>query len=85
MSPIETTYAWHGGGGSPLYSFASTRKLWSEDHRIDVIAEIRECIIISEREGQIDPDENDMSNLEELLKVVRSLRVGEKLPDPYGA
>ena len=44
MKCIETAFNWHGGISSALYSFASTRKIHSENHRDDVLDEIDECL-----------------------------------------
>lgn len=35
-------YDWHGGQSSPLYSFASTGKVWDAAHRASILAEIDE-------------------------------------------
>ena len=35
-------YDWHGGGGSPLYRFASTGQIQDDDHRQDLLAELRD-------------------------------------------
>lgn len=40
--------AWHGGQWSALYSFASTGKVWDEDHRARLITEIDECAPLAE-------------------------------------
>jgi hypothetical protein len=34
-------YSWHGGQFSPLYAFASTGRVQSEEHRRNVLDEIR--------------------------------------------
>jgi hypothetical protein len=36
----EIAYAWHGGGGSAFYQFASTAKIHSEEHRDRCLSEI---------------------------------------------
>ena len=38
-------YSWHGGGGSPLYRFASTGQIQDEDHRLDLLREIRADLV----------------------------------------
>ncbi len=83
MKCIETAFNWHGGISSPLYSFASTRKLHSENHRDDVLDEIDKCIYIVLHQEQTDPEENDLDNLQSMSEVVSRLPVGRKLPDPY--
>ncbi len=83
MKCIETAFNWHSGESSPLYSFASTRKIHSEDHRDDVQDEIDKCIEIALRQGQTDPEKNDIKNLRSMSGIVGRLPVGRKLPDPY--
>ncbi len=41
IQAINAMYAWHGGAGSAFYSFASTRRLWSEEHRNKCLVELR--------------------------------------------
>jgi hypothetical protein len=36
----EIAYDWHGGQDSPLYSFASTGKVWDKEHQAKLLAEI---------------------------------------------
>ena len=76
MKCIDVAFNWHGGKSSALYSFASTRKLHSENHRDDVLDEIDECIDIALRQGQTDPEENDIENLRFVANMVRELPIG---------
>lgn len=77
MNVIETAFEWHGGKRSALYSFASTRQLWSEEHRQQVIEELDNCPVFPEQEP------GDSRRLMELRDTVFVLPVGEALPDPY--
>jgi hypothetical protein len=36
----EIAYAWHSGGGSAFYQFASTAKIHSEEHRAKCLSEV---------------------------------------------
>ena len=76
MKCIEIAFSWHDGRDSALYSFASTRKLHSENHRDDVLDEIDECIDIALRQEQTDPEENDIENLRSVANMVRELPIG---------
>jgi hypothetical protein len=62
----ETAYDWHGGQNSPLYSFASTGKVWSEDHKRNILAEI------DENDGAAETDE-DAAKLIALRKYIASV------------
>lgn len=74
MIDLETArriaYDWHGGGGSPLYSFAST----SNDGQVqnvtqDTVQEVDECLYIESEEEVIQPDtpESDLYDLRDFL------------------
>ncbi len=81
MKCIETAFSWHGGKSSALYSFASTRQIWSEHHRDDVLDEIDESISWNRLHGEQKP--GDISDLQSISRVVIDLPIGAKLPDPY--
>ena len=81
MSVIETAFAWHGGKRSALYSFASTRQLWSEEHRDNVRTEIAQSIKWQEQNTEQTP--GDLKTLRILRRAACCLPVGEVLPDPY--
>lgn len=59
-----TASDWHGGSSSPLYSLASTGKVWSEYHRQGCLAEIREC-------GRLGQDVWELRQLAHLRRCVR--------------
>ncbi len=77
MKCIDTAFNWHGGGGSALYQFASTRKIHSENHRDDILDEIDECISWNKINGEQEP--GDIDNLQSVVKVVSELPVGTQL------
>lgn len=76
MSPIRlTAYEWHSGGGSPLYSFASTGgKVHSEEHRANLVSEIEGCI------KQVDSAAEE-TRLTRLLAHVWQAEVGVEIED----
>ncbi len=74
MKCIDTAFNWHGGKSSALYSFASTRKLHSENHRDDVLDEIDECMSWTKMHGEQAP--GDVSSLLSIMKVVVELPIG---------
>jgi len=43
-----TASDWHGGQCSALYSFASTGRVWSAEHRRKLKAEIADCLTEAE-------------------------------------
>jgi len=64
-------YAWHGGGGSPLYQYASTGAVvHSAEHREKLIDEINLDIEIVESDRHHHPDD-EKQRLEALLAAVR--------------
>lgn len=64
-------FDWHGGGGSPLYSFASTRTIHDEKHRRGLLAEIKKC--------KKDATHLDRKELEHIEYVVTQLPIGHEL------
>jgi len=90
MSPLRlTAYEWHGGGDSPLYSFASTGgKVHSEKHRRDLVSEIegdiRYCGTVPpvEDSGIDGPVEKD--RLTCLLAHVQQAEIGVEIEDSKG-
>lgn len=78
---IETAYNWHGGGGSPLYQFASTGgKVHSDEHRNNLKNEIQKNIAWVNTEGKKYPKEysGEDKKLGALLKHVNSAPVHVK-------
>jgi hypothetical protein len=70
----EAGYAWHGGGGSPLYRFASCgARVCGEGHRRALVREILE-----DRE---DADGEDAEQLDGLLEYVRASEVASPRDD----
>jgi hypothetical protein len=68
---VETAYAWHGGGGSPLYSFASCGGVvHTEQHRAELVSEIELCIGVAETE-------TDRTELNRLLAYVKVFPLDE--------
>jgi hypothetical protein len=89
MSSIRlTAYEWHGGGGSPLYSFASTGgKVHSEEHRANLVSEIEGNIRYCDNEAS--PQwlaEHDKAaeeaRLTRLLAHIWQAEVGSQIEDP---
>lgn len=67
---------WHSGGSSPLYSFSSTGKLHSQEHRDGVLREIDDSLN--------HPDKHTLWNKKELAEL-QSLRAHiSVLPDKHG-
>jgi len=72
---INTAYEWHGGGGSPLYSFASTGgKIHSAKHKSELESEIQKCIDWVKANGAKHGDEykGEDKKLAALLAYVKS-------------
>ena len=71
MIDLETArriaYDWHGGGRSPLYSFASTSNDGPRNITRDTIAEVNECIPLAN--GQFDAGEAPELDGTELLEL----------------
>lgn len=63
VEAINTLYAWHGGMSSAFYSFASTLKLWSEQHRQNCLAELKEVRFHAESVQDL----ADLANVESLI------------------
>ena len=80
MNVIETAFVWHGGKESALYSFASTRQLWSEEHREDTIKEVEGCIIW--QEGNPEQEPGDLKHLMKLRDTILTLPVSRILFAP---
>jgi hypothetical protein len=55
LDTFNTASEWHSGQWSALYSYASTGKIWGEEHKADLLAEIETCLCqarsISPRNG----------------------------------
>ncbi len=81
MKCIDTAFNWHGGKSSALYSFASTRKIHSENHRDDILDEIDECLSWARVNGE--RELGGISDLQSIQKTVSELPVGRQLPNPY--
>lgn len=77
MDKLRTiAYDWHGGSGSPLYSFASTGgTVHSEEHREALQKEVLECRCYAGHDGRAD----DKATLTALLAHVDKAKVGEPL------
>lgn len=63
---ITTAYDWHGGMSSPLYGFASARRVGSDDHRWGLIREIRACMAST-------GDNREHARLEALYNLVSAV------------
>lgn len=72
----DIAYSWHGGQDSPLYSFASTGKVWGRDHRERLLREIKNDLDAAARRehGHTAQDERD---LRALLAFARSAPLEE--------
>lgn len=68
---LALAFDWHGGGGSPLYRFASTRKVHDEKHRERLLAEIAGCLAHA--------GERDREGLRDLRGVARHVPAGVEL------
>ena len=66
----QIAYEWHGGQDSPLYSFASTGKVWGEEHRRALLLEIQECENVC-HEGDGDGENGD--DLARLRRYIDSI------------
>jgi len=92
MSPLRlTAYEWHGGGGSPLYSFASTGGVvHSEAHRGNLIHEIEGNLRYVTKEASSrwlaeNDRDAEAGHLNALLSHVQNVEVGERIEDPSDA
>ena len=79
MTHIETAFAWHSGGGSPLYRFASNRKINDGQHRIDLLDEIDTCILWHTAYGHAEQELGDIAALESLSQFVKDYPTGRKM------
>jgi hypothetical protein len=68
LDTFNTASEWHSGQWSALYSYASTGKIWGEDHKADLIAEIEGCQ--ESASTRDDLTELDISALEHLRYTV---------------
>lgn len=68
---VELAFAWHGGGGNPLYQFASTRQVHDDKHRERLLAEIEGCLAHA--------GEGDTAALRDLRGIARHVRAGIEL------
>ena len=75
-SAVNTAFNWHSGQGSPLYGFASTRKVHDEDHRRRLLREIEHCIV-TDKEKPAHP--NDKTKLAVLKVVALKAEAGKEL------
>jgi hypothetical protein len=72
---IELSYNWHGGGGSPLYRFASFGGVVNDEgHREDLIEEITDAIVLADKQ-----EDEDYYALMDLLEYVETAEIGEVL------
>lgn len=72
---IDTAYHWHGGQGSALYAFASTRQVQSESHRANTLDEIDAGLAVLERDDKREP--GDLPKLQRLRAAVVAAKIGE--------
>ena len=72
---IAIAFAWHGGQGSALYAFASTRIVQSETHRANTLDEIDADLAALEINDTREP--GDLPNLRRLRKAVQDAKIGE--------
>ena len=70
----QVAYDWHSGQDSPLYSFASTGEVWSQEHRENLSHEINTCITEAQR---LNTEEYSQEGprLRELLAFVLKARI----------
>jgi hypothetical protein len=68
----QTAFDWHGGGGSPLYRFASNRRIDDGEHGRDLLAEIDEDIAWCKSHPKTE-EAADMPNLVALRECVSDL------------
>ena len=68
-------YNWHGGGGSPLYQFASTGGVvHTDEHREKLVAEVQEYAAWCEASPEA-REAADLPALRELLASVSAVRL----------
>lgn len=63
---------WHGGQSSPLYSYSSTGKVWSETHRNELVGEIESNI------KNKYTDKKEIKRLESLKKHIQKFKIDPK-------
>ena len=84
----EIAALWHSGQSSPLYSFASTGKLWGESHKADVLKELRDNRTYKENtcnrqranmfpgtKAKANPYKADVIQLNALIKFIEQKKV----------
>jgi hypothetical protein len=76
---IQTAYSWHGGGGSPFYSFASTRKIHGSDHRIRILNEALECSVAAVLHENPKEAKAEIRKLKELKAFVETAPLNVEL------
>ena len=74
---IATAFSWHGGQGSALYAFASTRQVQSETHRANTLDEIDADLARLENDDTREP--GDLPKLRRLRQAVQETKIGEKV------
>lgn len=79
VAAIRIAFAWHGGGGSAVYQFASTRRVADEDHRERLRREVGLCIG-SVLENPVHPHE--LPQLHLLEDAVNTAPAGVELVTP---
>jgi hypothetical protein len=72
---IDTAFSWHGGQGSALYAFASTRHIQSESHRANALDEIDADLVTLEVDDTREP--GDLPKLRRLREAVAKVKIGE--------
>lgn len=76
---IDVAYSWHGGGGSPLYSFASTMTVHSDEHRLGLSKEIAGCMDIVAKPGIYPYRSREVRRLSSLSGLINGAKNGKKL------
>ena len=68
LDTFTTASEWHSGQWSALYSYASTGKVWNEDHRQALLVEIDEDL--ADVEARTDLTDLDIVALEHLRYTI---------------
>jgi hypothetical protein len=89
---IDEAYNWHGGKSSPLYSFASTMTVHSEDHRLGLAKEIAKNIdwiantqvktraVIAKLGGYTEAGKRkEIATLSKLAGMIAEAKIGEQI------
>lgn len=81
---IDVAFSWHGGQSSPLYSFASTRTVHSEEHRTCVHVEIAGCIDIVCAPANVNGYtpagiKREVKDLTQLSVMVTEAKIGDEI------